>query len=135
MVIFSKVLIQKLLYYSYVKVSSQQLRDTWTSVLKDTLRLKILWIWIKIRANSFIKTLVNNMKRKIIESALNIITCEKNATSHLKQYCTKINISLVVIRFFFSQTNLVWKYNPLFSDILDSFCPCWKGWKGSMFFL
>ena len=26
--------------------------------------MKILWTWIKIRANSFIKTLVNNMKRK-----------------------------------------------------------------------
>ena len=92
------------------------------SVLKDTLWLKILRTWIKIRANYFIKTLVNNMKRKINEGALNIITCEKNATPHFKEHYTKIDISLVVICFFFSQTNLVFKYNPLFIDILDSFC-------------
>ena len=34
------------------------------SIFKDTLRLKILWIWIKIRGNSFTKTFVNNMKWK-----------------------------------------------------------------------
>ena len=84
--------------------------------------MKILWTWIKIRANSFIKTLVNSIKRKINEGALNIVTREKNATPHFKEHCTKIDISLVVIRFFFSQTNLVFKYNPLFIDILDSFC-------------
>ena len=92
------------------------------SVLKDTLWLKILRTWIKIRANYFIKTLVNNMKRKINEGALNIITCEKNETPHFKEHYTKIHISLVVICFFFSQTNLVFKYNPLFIDILDGFC-------------
>ena len=92
------------------------------SVLQGTLRLKILWTWIKIRANSFIKTLANYMKRKINEGALNIITRKKNATPHFKEYCTKIDISLVVIRFFFSQTNLVFKYNPIFIDILDSYC-------------
>ena len=63
MVFFSKVLLWKLLYHNYVKVSSRELLET-LSILKDTLRLKILWTWIKIRANSFIKTLVNNMKRK-----------------------------------------------------------------------
>ena len=62
------------------------------------------------------------MKRKINEGALNIITCEENATPHFKEHYTKIDISLVVICFFFSQTNLVFKYNPLFIDILDSFC-------------
>ena len=77
--------------------------------------MKILWTWIKIRANSFIKTLVNNMKRKINEGAL-------NRPRDFQEHCTKIDISLVVIRFFFSQTNLVFKYNPLFIDILDSFC-------------
>ena len=34
------------------------------SILKDTLQLKILRAWIKIRANSFIKTWVNIIKRK-----------------------------------------------------------------------
>ena len=121
MIIFSKVLLRKLLYHSYVKVSSRELRDT-LSILKGTLRLKILWTWIKIRANSFIKTLVNSIKRKINEGALNIVTREKNATPHFKEHCTKIDISLVVIHFFFSQTNVVFKYNPLFIDILDGFC-------------
>ena len=54
---------------------------------------------------------------------MKIITRKKNNTPHFKEHCTKIDdISLVVIRFFFSQTNLVCKSNPVFIDILDSFC-------------
>ena len=34
------------------------------SILKDTLKLKILRTWIKIRANSFNKTWINIIKRK-----------------------------------------------------------------------
>ena len=117
MIIFPKVLFRKLLDHGYVQVSSQQLRGT----LKDTLWLKVLWTWIKIRANSFIKTLVNNMKRKSTKVPWTSLT-RKNATPHFKEHCTKIDISLVVIRFFFSQTNLVFKSNPLFIDILDSLC-------------
>ena len=33
-----------------------------------------------------------------------------------------MDISLAVIHFFFSQTNVVFKYNPLFIDILDGSC-------------
>ena len=59
---------------------------------------------------------------KINEGALKIITRKKNATPHFKEHCTKRDdISLVVIHFFFSQTNLVFKSNPVFIDILDSF--------------
>ena len=58
---------------------------------------------------------------KINKGVLIIITHEKNATPHFKEHCTKIDISLVVIYFFFSQTNVVFKSNPLFIDILDSF--------------
>ena len=48
---------------------------------------------------------------------------KKKATPYFKEYCTKINdISLVVIRFFFSQTNLILKSNLEFIDILDGFC-------------
>ena len=79
--------------------------------MKDTLRLKILWTRIKIRANSFIETLVNNMKQKINEGAL-------NRSRDFPEHCTKIDISLVFIRFFFSQTNLVFKSNPLFINLL-----------------
>ena len=92
------------------------------SILKDTLQLKILWTWIKIRVNSFIKTLVNNMKLKPTKVPWTLSLTKKNATPHFKEYCTKINISLVVISFFFSQTNVVFKYNALFIDTLDSFC-------------
>ena len=59
---------------------------------------------------------------KINEDTLKIITREKNATPHFKEHRTKINdMSLVVIRFFFSQTNLVYNSNPVFIDMLDSF--------------
>ena len=52
MVIFSKVLIRKLLHHSYEKsFFSTITRHINNSILKDTLRLKILWTWIKIRAN------------------------------------------------------------------------------------
>ena len=97
-------------------------RHIGNNILKDTLRLNILWTWIKIRANSFIKTLANNMKQKPTKVPWTLSLTKKNATPHFKEHCTKIDISLVVIRFFFSQTNLVFKYNPLFIDILDSFC-------------
>ena len=42
----------------------------------------------------------------------------KNSSLHFKEHCTKINdISLIFIRFFFSQTNLVMKFNPVFIGI------------------
>ena len=112
MVIFSKVLFRNLLYHSYVKVSSQQL---W-----DTLRLKILWTWIKIRANCFIKTLVNNVKGKSTKLPWALSLAKKNSTPHFKERCTKIDIHFHVS--FLSQASLVFKSNPLFIDILDSFC-------------
>ena len=120
MIIFSKVLLRKLLYHSYVKVSSRELRDT-LSILKDTLWLKILLTWIKICANSFIKTLVNDMKRKSTEVSWTLSLTKKNPTPHFKEHCTKIDISPVAIHFFFSQTKLVFKYNPLFIDMLNIF--------------
>ena len=36
----------------------------WQHILKDTQPLKIVWTWIEIRANSFIKTWVNIIKQK-----------------------------------------------------------------------
>ena len=58
---------------------------------------------------------------KINEGALKIITRKKNATPHFKEHCTKRDDISLVIHFFFSQTNLVFKSNPVFIDILDSF--------------
>ena len=84
MVIFSKVLLRRLLYHSYVKVSFRELLDT-LSILKDTLWLKILWTWIKIRANSFIKTLVNNMKRKTTKVPWTLSLTKKKCDSALQR--------------------------------------------------
>ena len=65
MVVFSKVPFWKLLDHSYIQSSfSIIVKHIDNSILKDTLQLKILRTWIKIRSNSFIKTWVNMMKRK-----------------------------------------------------------------------
>ena len=57
---------------------------------------------------------------KISKGALKTITRE--ATPHFKEYSTKIDdISLTVMRFFFSQTQFL-KSNSVFIDIFDSFC-------------
>ena len=57
LVIFSKVPFRKFSDHNQVNVSSQQLRNNIdNSILKDILQLKILRTWIKIHANSFIKT-------------------------------------------------------------------------------
>ena len=90
--------------------------------MKDILQLKILrtWIkilriWIKVHANSFNKTLVNIMKRESTKVPWKL-SLERNYDPHFKEHCTKIDdIWLVIIRFFFSRTNLV------FIDILYSF--------------
>ena len=43
-------------------------------------------------------------------------------TPYFKEHCTKVNdVLLIVICFFFSHTNLVFKSKLLFIDILDSF--------------
>ena len=113
-VIFSEVLFRKLLDHSYFKVSSQQLRGTLTTAFRKT--------WIKIRTNSFIKTLVNITKQKPTKVPWKLSLAKKNAASHFKEHCIRIDILLVVIGFFFSQTNLIFKSNPVFVDILGSFC-------------
>ena len=65
LVIFSKWPFRKFPDHNWVNVSSQQLRNNIdNSILKDILQLNVLWIWIKIHANSFIKTWVNTMKRE-----------------------------------------------------------------------
>ena len=54
-----------------------------SSILKDTLQLKILRRWIKIRSDSFIKTWVNMMKRKPTK-------VHKKSSLHFKEHCIKI---------------------------------------------
>ena len=64
-VIFLKVSFRKLLHHSYVSSSFSTItRHSHNSILKDTLKMKILLEWINIRANSFIITYVDIMKLK-----------------------------------------------------------------------
>ena len=100
MVFFLKVLFRRLLDHSYVKVSSQQLRGTLKAAFWRT-----PYGWRFYRSRWW-----NENQRRCLENY------------HSWKKCTKIDdVSLVVIRFFFSQTNLVFKCNPVFIRILDSF--------------
>ena len=105
MVIFSKVPFWKLLDRNFIQIYFSTIAKVhWLQHFERHLTLKILRTWFKIRGNSFIKTWVN-------------------ITLHLKEYCTKVDErSLIVICVFFPKANLVFKSNPVFIDILDSFC-------------
>ena len=64
MVIFSKVLLWKVLDHSYTQSSfSTTARYIDSSIFKDSLQLKILRTWIKIRPNFFMNTWVNIKQR------------------------------------------------------------------------
>ena len=77
MVIFSKMLFWKLLDHNYIQsYVSAIARYIDKSILKDTLKLTILRTWIKIRANSFIKTWVN-IKRKSTKVLWKLSLAEK----------------------------------------------------------
>ena len=115
-----------ILKVTWSQLYSQLLLDNyeahWSSILKDTLHLKILRAWIKLRVNSSIKTWVNIMKRKSTKVPLKL-SFAKTAPSFFKEHWTKIDdISLIVIHFFFSKTNLDFKSYPVSIDILHSFC-------------
>ena len=78
MVFFSKVLFWKLLVSNCIQSSFSIIaRNIGKSIFKETLLLKIFEMWIKICANSFIKTWVNTMKWKKNEDALKIMTFKK----------------------------------------------------------
>ena len=64
---------------------------------------KPLKIWRLTVEDFIIKTWVNIIKRKWTKKR-----CKKNTTPHFKEHCTKVDDdSLIVICFFFFQTNLV----------------------------
>ena len=78
MLIFLKVLFWKLLDHNYIQsFFSTIVRDIDNSILKDTLQLKNLRTWVKIHANSFIKTWRKHHEMKINESALKMVTLKK----------------------------------------------------------
>ena len=100
--------------------------------LKDTLQLKILRTWIDIRVNSFLDKF---HETKMDEDASEIISCTKSEpvlwrTSHQ-------DISLIIIFFFFSETNLNFKFNLAISLPFYFFIPCvsWSSISASKFSL
>ena len=99
---FSKVSSWKLLDHSYVRSSfSTIMKHMDNSILKDTLQVEILRSWIKLRVSSFIKNWEDIMKWKSKSLPQKL---HKNPCLHVEQNCTKIDhISLIFIRFFFSQ--------------------------------
>ena len=116
MVVFSKVpLFFQLLDYSYVQSSFSVIkRHVDCNVLKSILQLNILRTWINIRANSF--------SRKSTKVPRKLSVAQKSEPA-LCTYCTKIDDnSLIFLRFFFSQTNLILKLNLALIGILHNFC-------------
>ena len=91
------------------------------SILKDTLELKILRTCINLRANNSLKVEVALKTWRCLEN----YHLQKGTTPNFKANCTKIDDFFSITycySFFFSQSNLVFKSNPVFIDIVDSFC-------------
>ena len=98
--------------------------------MKGTLQLKSLQTWITICANSFIKPWVNIMKPKSVRMLGKLSVTQirdanhksENPILHFKEHSNKIiDIALTFIRFFFPQTNPVFKLNLVLISILNSF--------------
>ena len=118
-VIFSKVLFRKLLCY---KVSSQQLKGTLeTAFWKTSYGLGCFGHGsghVLILSSRLWYLSWNENQRRCLQN----YHSQKKATPHFKAYCIKIDDILIVVIHFFFQTNLAFKPNPVFIDILDSFC-------------
>ena len=89
MVIFSKVLFRKLLDHSCVKLSSQQLRGTLTTVFWRT---PYGWKFYGhgSRYVLILSSRLNIMKRKSTKVPWKASPTKKNVTPHFKEHCTKI---------------------------------------------
>ena len=91
---------------------------------KDKIILNIYFIDIDLDAYYFF--VINNdfSKRhetKIDEGAWENYQLHEIPNLHFKEDCTKMDdISLILIRFAFYQTNAVFKFKPVFIGILDS---------------
>ena len=126
MIIFSRVSFWNLLDDNYVHSSFLTItKHIDNDTLKDTLQLQILRTWIKIRINSLMKTWVNVMKWKSTKMSqkLSLEKKKKKKTNGptLERMLHQIDISLIVILFFFFKTKLVFKSNPVLVNILDIF--------------
>ena len=90
--------------------------------LKGTLQLKILSIWIKIRANFFINTWVNIMKQKTDKGIWKIISCTKIRACTLKNIVPEQRIFTYFYTLLFSKINLAFKFKSVFISIFARFC-------------
>ena len=123
MAIFSKMLFGKSLDHSYVKVSSQQgTRHIDNSILEDTLWLKILWTWIKICANSFIKTLENIMKRKSRKAPWKLSPAKKKRSRTSKNIALKWMIFQLLLYVSFSLKQIQFLNLTQYLLTYNSFC-------------
>ena len=127
MVVFSKVPFWKVLDHSYVQSSLSKItRYIDNSNLKETLQLKILQTWIKIRVNTFIKTWVNIMKQK---RYLENYQLHKNPNLHFKEDCIKIgaiSLTFKYASFSLKQTyffNLTQCLSPYWIDFATIYLP------------
>lgn len=119
----------KLLGRSYVQSSfSTHVRHIENITLKCTLQLMILGTWFNTRANSLIKSWVNIMNQKLTKVPEKFTVAQKSEPAlwrKLHEYITFylfLNTSHKILKYFFSQTNSVFKFQLVLVVILDNFC-------------
>ena len=90
--------------------------------MKDTLRLKILWTWIKIRPNFFIKTLLNiwnENQQRYFENYHPRKKCDFPLQRTLNQNRWYFTYCYMLL---FLSNKASFKSNSVFIDIMNSFC-------------
>ena len=99
------------------KVLSQQLRGALTATFWKT---PCSWRFTEMDQDTcwlLHQDLSKHYRTEINKGALKITTCKK-----IRPRTSKKIAPLIVTCFFFSQANLIFKFKPVFTDILDSFC-------------
>ena len=103
---FKSAILKVTSYQLYLKFFLNNYDAHWQLHLKDTLQFKNLWTWINICANLF---LGDYHETKMGKDCLEIISCTKIRA------CSSKNITpghlIYHAFFFFSQTDLVFKFN------------------------
>ena len=110
--IFSKRAFWKLLDHSYVQSSFLTITGhIYSNLLKDTLQMNILRVWLNIRSKFFIKTLVNVMKRNSMKVA-GKRSVAQNPIVHFEEHCTKTDLGSFILLFYtlLFLLNLVFKF-------------------------
>ena len=105
----------------------------WQRHLKNTLQLKILRIWINVHADSFLD---KYHEIKMGEGAVEIISCTKIGVCLWRTLHQ--DILLIIVLFFASQTNLVFKFNRVLTQFVYCYlwilCVSWSSSSASTLF-